>query len=79
MRTKTSLDNFIAQLERLRDEVGGDTAVLVAGYEGGYDHVSGLNQNNFVYDPHPYCGDYETASYSDANQDEESFKGVVVY
>lgn len=34
-----TLDKLIEKLTRLRDEEGGDTIVVVRGYESGYDRV----------------------------------------
>lgn len=35
-----TLDELIEKLKELRDEEGGDTLVLVDGYEGGYDNIA---------------------------------------
>ena len=34
-----TLDELIEKLKRLRDDEGGDTLVVVRGYESGYDRV----------------------------------------
>ena len=41
-----TLDELIEKLKELRDEEGGDTIVVVRGYESGYDRVDTLD----VYD-----------------------------
>lgn len=38
-----TLDELIAALERMRDKEGGDTIVVVRGYESGYDRVDDVD------------------------------------
>lgn len=44
-----TLDELIAALKELRDEEGGDTRVLVDGYEYGYDNIAHIDALD-VYD-----------------------------
>lgn len=44
-----TLDELIEKLTRLRDEEGGDTIVVVRGYESGYDRVDDVDTLD-VYD-----------------------------
>lgn len=45
------LDELIAALKELRDKEGGDTRVLVDGYEYGYDNITRIDALD-VYDRH---------------------------
>ena len=38
-----TLDELIAALEKMRDKEGGDTIVVVRGYESGYDRVDDVD------------------------------------
>ena len=44
-----TLDELIAALKELRDKEGGDTRVLVDGYEYGYDNITRIDALD-VYD-----------------------------
>lgn len=44
-----TLDELIEKLKELRDEEGGDTIVVVRGYESGYDRVDDVDTLD-VYD-----------------------------
>lgn len=44
-----TLDELIAALEKMRDEEGGGTRVLVDGYEYGYDNIARIGTLD-VYD-----------------------------
>lgn len=44
-----TIDELIERLKHLRDEEGGDTRVLVDGYEYGYDNIAHINALD-VYD-----------------------------
>lgn len=44
-----TLDELIEALTRLRDQEGGDTPVLVDGYEDGYDNIARIETLD-VYD-----------------------------
>lgn len=52
-----TLDELIEKLKELRDEEGGDTIVVVRGYESGYDRVDDVDTLD-VYDSRAR-GDHE--------------------
>lgn len=73
-----TLDELIERLKRLRDTEGGDTRVLVDGYEDGYDNIGKIEIREVAdkfEDP-----DYERFSWSGQYEDDPSFvpKGATV-
>jgi hypothetical protein len=73
-----TIDELIERLKRLRDTEGGDTRVLVDGYEDGYDNIGKIEIREVAdkfEDP-----DYERFSWSGQYEDDPSFvpKGATV-
>lgn len=61
-----TLDELIEKLKELRDEEGGDTRVLVDGYEDGYDNIGKIEIREVAdqfedpdYEQFSWCGRYE--------------------
>lgn len=68
-----TLDELIAALEKMREAEGGDTIVVVRGYESGYDRVDDVDTLD-VYDSRAEGG-YE--KWWDGRYDESAlFAGV---
>lgn len=66
-----TIDELIEKLKQLRDTEGGDTRVLVDGYEDGYDNIGRIKIHEVAdkfEDP-----DYEQFSWSGQYEDDPSF------
>lgn len=59
----------VAELMEMLKAYDPDTTVMVAGYEGGFSKVKYTKYRRMVYDPNPYCGDYEDGLYTDKHGD----------